>query len=272
MALDVTRSLASWGFQDKHVERNLDNSAIEAAHPDDTLVLAGPARLSDLSLTGLSTSNFGDVTGVNVVESASAETLADVPLLPIGMVQGVSWQQSKSTQPMMAIGSGRSFFTSGKAMTSWNMSRLFVNGRNLLRVLYHNAKTFGIDVSKFDDPAAVDVNSKFFTNLDSELYYMPFGIACIFRNKAHDWVGAFYAEMCMINSWSVGANAGQSTIMESVSGVADRLLPLNLSQVAGSWGVSRAVVDRMIGFVDDQNSVSGGTRSSATSGPSDTVA
>jgi hypothetical protein len=186
-------------------------------------------------------------------------------MLPIGMVQALNFSQSKPTQPMMAIGSGRSFFTSGKAQTQWQCGRLFVNGRNLLRVLYQNAVHHQLNVAQFDDPAALSATSKFFTNLDSELYYMPFGMAVLFRNKVHDWVGAFYAEMCMINSYSIGVNAGQSVIMENVSGVCDRLLPLSLVNVSGTPGVARATVDRMIGFTEGTPSGSAyGTAESAT--------
>lgn len=262
MALRVTKSLGDWQFQKTHIERNMDNAAYEAAHPDDTLVLAGPARADDIATEQL---NGADVKfGI----APSTDTAADVPLLPIGMLQAMSFSQSKPTQPMMAIGSGRSFFTSGKATTQWQAGRLFVNGRNLLRVLFHNAVKLGIDVSKFDDPAALSEGSKFFTNLDSELYYLPFGMACIFRNKAHDWVGAFYVELCMITSYSVGVNAGQSVMMESVSGVADRLLPLSLSNVSAAPGVERKTVDKMIGFISDDTgtSPSGAMYGSSVSG------
>lgn len=218
MPLGVVKKLSEWKFQDSHVERNMDASAMRAAHPDDTLVLAGSPRVREAN-TGI-TANAADTT---------------VPLLPIGMLQQISFQQGKPTQPLMAIGGGRAFFTSGKAQTSWSAARLYVNGRNFLRVLYHSAVAAGMDVTKFDDRAAAAdkgptantdaAQPKYFVNLDSELFYMPFGMACIFRNKNHDICGSFYAEMCMINSWGTAINAGQSQIMESVSGVADRLLP-----------------------------------------------
>lgn len=252
MALGVTKSLLDWTFQKTHIERNMDSAAYEAAHPDDTLVLAGPARANDIDTAGAG----GDDVVTGVADDAAAN---NVPLLPIGMVQALSFTQSKPTQPMMAIGSGRSFFTSGKAQTQWQCGRLFVNGRNLLRVLYQNSVHHGLDVSQFDDPAAHIDTAKFFTNLDSELYYMPFGLAVLFRNKMHDWVGAFYAELCMINSYSIGVNAGQSVIMENVSGVCDRMLPLSLSNVSSSPNVARETVDRMIGFVSSGSNTPSGS-------------
>lgn len=229
--IGITRGVLSWDFQSNYVERPMDNAAYQAAHPDDTLVLAGPARFGSMDQSG-------NGTGISTV-------------MAIGMLQSIQFTQSKPTQPMMAIGSGRSFFVSGKAQTSWSIARLFVNGRNLLRVLYHNAVAAGLEVNKFDDPAAKARNSNFFINLDSELYYVPFGLAAFFRNKAHDLVGSFYCELSMISSYAIGISAGQSMIMENVSGLADRLLPMELSTIAGAPkanGVPRSTIDAVLDF------------------------
>jgi hypothetical protein len=231
--IGITRGVNSWVFQEHHVERHMDNAAYEAAHPDDTLVLAGPPRFATIQ-------NLAASEGVG-------------SLLAIGMLQNVQFTQSKPTQPMMAIGSGRSFFVSGKAQTQWSIARLFVNGRNLLRALYHNALAAGVDVSAMDDRAALQKNSQYFINLDSELYYVPFGLAAFFRNKAHDVVGSFYCELAMINSYAIGFTAGQNMMLENVSGLADRLLPTSLTDVAtvGSYahgGVPRQTLDAMLDF------------------------
>jgi hypothetical protein len=227
--IGITKGVESWKFQENYVEREMDNAAYSAAHPDDTLVLAGPPRKGT----------------VNVAENGTGVGT----LLAIGMLQSIQFTQTKPTQPMMAIGSGRSFFVSGKAQTQWTIARLFVNGRNLLRVLYHNAVKTGIEVEKFDDPAAKSKDSNFFINLDSELYYVPFGLACFFRNKSHDLVGSFYAELAMINSYAVSANAGQNMILENVSGLADRLMPFEMSQVAtGAGQIPRSTIDTLLDF------------------------
>src|SRR5271166_4227804 len=102
----ITKGLNSWRFQDNYVERLMDNASLSSAHPDDTLVLAGPARFT-------ATNGQGNDFASN--------------LLAIGMLQNFSYQASKPTQPLMAIGSGRQFFVSGKSQIGWNASRLFVN-------------------------------------------------------------------------------------------------------------------------------------------------
>lgn len=229
MPIGITRNLTTWRFQDNYVERMMDNAAYTSAHPDDTLVLAGPARKS-------------------VVTDASATTGLS-SLLAIGMLQMVQISQTKPSQPVQSIGSGRSFFISGKAQGSGTISRLFVNGRNLLRVLYHNARSTDLAVHNFDDPAAVSGQSQYYLNLDSELYLIPYGLACVFRTKAHNFVGGFYAELCMINNWAVSFQAGPTAIAEQVSFMFDRLLPFG-EEVIDNPKVPKATMDQVLGFID----------------------
>lgn len=213
--IQATTSATGWTFQDSYVERLLDNAAYTSAHPDDTLILAGPPRIT----------SSNPVLAQNFIAS----------LLPIGMMQSFSASQQKPVQPVMSIGSGRQFFVAGKAQTSWSIQRLFVNGRNLLRVLQTNVKQHNIDVSQFDDPASSGENSdQFWMNLDSELFLIPFGMAVFFRDKTHGSIGAFYMELCMISSWSIGANAGGNMIAEAVTGLADRVVPIAVGSVGAA--------------------------------------
>jgi len=228
MPIGITRGLNSWRFQDHYVERVMDNAAYSSAHPDDTLVLAGPARAEGADAAGAAP-------GANT-------------LLAIGMLQSIQISQQKSTQPVMAIGSGRSFFVSGKAQGRGSIQRLFVNGRNLLRVLYHNARTNNLPVNLLDDkPVVSDANEQFYINLDSELYLVPFGLASLFRSKAHDNIGGFYAELTMIGSYSIGFQAGMNMVAESVDFMFDRLKPYTANDVAGP-GVPVDTLDAVLGF------------------------
>lgn len=243
MALGVVKNFDTWKFQESYVERVMDNAAYTAAHPDDTLVLAGPARK------------------VNIAQGGAANMLA------IGMLQAVNFTQTKPTQPMMAIGSGRSFYVSGKSQTQWTMGRLFVNGRNLLRVLYHNAIQGGIDPSQFDD-IATDTSAtgkKYFINLDSELFLVPFGMGTVFRDKMHGFCGGFYGELMMISSYAIGWNAGQNLVLENVSGMADRLLPFGadtpqgLRPHAAGNGIQASDLNAVLGFIDNDTTIAPNT-------------
>lgn len=211
MTVEAIHDATAWkNFQEVYVERLMDHSALSSAHPDDTLVLAGPPRW--------------------IWDQNNADTNAQIfdRMLPIGMIQTMEVNQQKPTTAMQALGSGRSFYNSGKSMGSASIARLFVNGRNLLRALYTNAIRSGIDATKFDDAATwLTPESKFYANLDSELFLIPFGLAVFFRDKLHDEIGAFYLELCAIQAWSIAVSAGQSIVMENVRMIYDRLRPIS---------------------------------------------
>jgi hypothetical protein len=229
MALGVTKGINTWSTQTNNVERLMDNSAYTSAHPDDTLVLAGPPRFSD----------------VDVQEDSGWTSL-----LPIGMLQTFQISSQKPTQPMQAIGSGRAFFVSGKSMTTWRIGRLLTNGRNLLRVLYHNAVAGEVPVENFDDKVVPDGGSRntlFFCNLDSELFYVPFGLGVLFKDKTNHALGSFYVELAMISTYTIGFTSGQNMVLEDVGGMCDRLYPFFVSTLAES-NVSRSTLDAVIGF------------------------
>jgi hypothetical protein len=229
--IGVTKSLGSWNFQRHHVERMLDNSAYEAAHPDDTLILAGPARK-----------------GVVRPQRSSTRTL-----MALGMFLNFSVQTSVPLTPVMAIGSGRSFFLRGKSQSRWQVNRCLINGRNLLRALYHNAVEAGIQVDRFDDPAAFEgqPDSQAFLNLDSELFYIPFGMAVIVKSKSHTSIMSFYLELCMIDSWGAQITSGGNMIAEAVSGMCDRVLPYQATDSMENPEVGRNLMDAVLGLAND---------------------
>lgn len=235
MTLGLTKGVTSWKSQQNNVERHMDNAAYTSAHPDDTLVLAGPPRFND-------------------VDQGATEGFTS--LLAIGMLNTIQVTSQKPTQPLAAIGSGRTFYVSGKSQTTWRLGRLFTNGRNLLRVLYHNAVAGGVDVKGFDDPVVPtegDSNTTFYTNLDSELYYVPFGIGVMFKDKVHDVLGAFYIELAMVNTYTLGFTAGQNMVMEDVGGLCDRLYPFTPSTLGGN--VPRETIDEVIGFINGDTTI-----------------
>jgi hypothetical protein len=198
------------------IERVMDNAAYTSAHPDDTFVFAGPPRLPAVG------SSVSDANAVYHAFSA------------IGMLQNITFNQSKPFQPMMAIGSSRSFYLGGKAQGSAQIGRLFMNTESLMKRLYDNIITAGGGdsfLTGFDsgNPAVDSNNKNFVINLDSELFLIPFGLGVIFKNKARDAIGGFYVELCVIPNYTVSITAGQSMIMEGVSIMYDRLFPLGVA-------------------------------------------
>jgi len=224
--IGITRSLGNWSFQGNHVERPLDNASYEAAHPDDSLIVAGPGR------------------------SGVARTATSGPgsMLTIGMFQAFNVNTSVPVQPMQAIGSGRNFMVRSKSQSSWTLTRALINGRNLLRALYHSAVAAQIPVHLLDDPAATTQTSQFWINLDSELYYVPFGLGVVVRSKSHSLVMSMYCELSMINSYATSIMAGQAMIAENVSAICDRLMPWQTSDAMSQGGMTRATMDRILGM------------------------
>jgi hypothetical protein len=241
--IGVTKGLATWDFQNHSVERVTDNGSYDAAHPDDTLLLAGPAR----SEIANATANTGGRT-----------------LFSLGLFQSFNWTSTAPVQPMMAIGSGRSFYLRGKSQTQWQVSRILMNGKNLLRALYHNAVEAGVPVNEFDDPVSFTKTDLYFTNLDSELYYVPFGLGVIMRSKSHTLIGSIYFELCCIGTWGSGITAGQAIVVESVSGLSDRIMRFAPSDEGRRRGVPRRTIDAILGIgptafpVDSRDAVATG--------------
>lgn len=204
MALNKVTSIDGWNPQDACIERLMDNAAYTSAHPDDTLVLVGPARFS-------ATGNISD-------------------LKPVGMLQQMQVSQQRAVQPLQAIGSGRNYFLAGKPMVNFSIGRLFAKGPNLYKALYANVMTD--DVIKGFNPSERATSDKYTDgvfNMDSEMFLVPFGMAICFRDKSGGNLGSFYIESCMLSSYQIGVAAGQNMVMENLNGSADRLYPIDLS-------------------------------------------
>ena len=148
-------------------------------------------------------------------------------MYPIGMMQAFPATQQKPVQPLQTIGSSRNFFVMGKASTQFTIGRLFVKGKNLLRALNDNVIKNNLALDSLTEPTKSGSEDNYLVNLDSELFLVPFGLAVLFRDKSNNGLGGFYMELCVINSFTVGMNAGQSMIMENVSGLCDRIVPFD---------------------------------------------
>ena len=211
MALTKRTGISEWNPQSDCIERIMDNAAYTSAHPDDTLVLVGPARFSALGTQQADTSS----------------------LLAVGMLQQMQVSQQRAVSPLQAIGSGRNYFLAGKPMVNFSIGRLFAKGPNLYKALYRNVmndpKIAGFNPS---EPATSKQYTEGIFNMDSELFLVPFGIAVAFRDKSGGNLGSFYIESCMISSYAIGVAAGQNMVMENVNGSADRIFPIDLSSDA----------------------------------------
>ena len=214
----ITKNFNSWNVSENNVERLTDNIPFTTAHPDDTLVMVGPPRYS--------------------------QQIEPTKLYAVGMLQAFNYSQSRGLQPMQAIGSGRAFFVAGKSTVQFSIQRLFVKGKNLLRALYENAKDQGnLEITKTDAfgerPIAAGTPN-FAINLDSPLFLVPFGLCIIYRDRSNSPLGGLYIENCMLANYSSAVQAGQTTILEQVSGMGDRLFAVDLgnaNNIKDGWPV-----------------------------------
>ena len=200
----VTTNIASWDSEENYVEQAMESAMYNSAHADDTLVMIGPARKPTSDI--------------------------DQHLTAVGVLQNFSIQQSKQVVPHSAIGSSRTFFQSSKVMVQGNIGRLFINGKNLYRVLYENAFKSGYALKAEPLPHAGS-NTKFLANLDSSLFLIPFGMAVVYRDKAKNTLGGVYIELVVIPSWGSQINAGSPTIVEGTSFMADRVRAMDLGTI-----------------------------------------
>jgi len=231
----ITGNYTNWaqkGSTNTHIERLMDDATYTSAHPDDTLVIAGPPRLKQNPQGGTDGATYGNLTAV-------------------GMLQNISINQQKPFQPLMAIGSSRTFYVGGKAQGSAQVQRLFMNTHNLMRRLYDNVIVSGginpgdsvfqankpgekqVVQQSVAQPKAGDGNTanpmddhNYLINLDSEFFLIPFGLGLVFSNKARGNIGGLYMELAVIPNFTVAVQAGQSMIMEAVTIFFDRVIPL----------------------------------------------
>ena len=223
MGLNKVTTINQWNPQDACIERLMDNAAYTSAHPDDTLVLVGPARHSSV---------VNGTTGFAALQA-------------VGMLQQMQVSQQRAVQPVQAIGSGRNYFLAGKPLVNFSIGRLFAKGPNLYRALYKNIMDENT-IKGFNplEKAVSDNYTDGVFNMDSEMFLVPFGLVVAFRDKSGGNLGSFYMESCMISSYSIGIAAGQNMVMENINGSADRLYPIDLSSntvAANFFGGSNVV-------------------------------
>ncbi|MDY6957889.1 MAG: hypothetical protein SVK08_01895 [Halobacteriota archaeon] len=168
--------------------------------------------------------------------------------------------QQLPVQRILEIGSRRAHFIDGIPMGAGTISRLLYNGPSLMRALYFMG--YEHDGSVRDDaidglmPANPNTNSQF--SADSFRYYesrgssvyrqgrnqylwlslwderltLPFGLVQMMHDGAGRFAGALYFESCKIQGHGHSIQAGANMIMEQVSFLFDRAVPVFISPVS----------------------------------------
>lgn len=235
-------SYLDWQWAGEHVQGEIQNG--EYLSSESTLVLAGPSRFTHLNSAGGLTSNA---------------------IIPLGLIESFSVQQSRQVGRLFEIGSKRAYFVPGRLFANFNMGRVMFYGPSLMRMLYAVAPIgeskqlgpFGSELNRDpDDPEGDgtgnitqynelfqrstlqaapgyggtngEQNRDFFINLASELFNVPFGLILVFKDTRNRPYGAVYLEDCLIEGHSLSLNANSVVISESVSGQFDSVTPIQL--------------------------------------------
>ena len=180
-----------------------------SATPDTTLLFAGPARF-----TGLGSSGSAD-------------------LVPIGLLDNMSFSQDTGLMRLFEIGSNRSFFTRGKTTHAVSMSKLLADQANIVYALSQNAYRPAQAVAGTSAPGAA--GSNIMMNLDSEFFAVPFGLLVVMKTRGAGADGygkpltALYLESCMFQNYSFAVASTQPVIAENVSIQYDRPVPVSFN-------------------------------------------
>lgn len=191
---------------------HMDNLAYVTAGPDDTAIFCGPSRIRNPA-------------------GNKPITLADT-MYNIGMVQTAQVQSTVPLRYLKAIGTRRKMPIRDNADHYFTISRMAFNGNNFLKSLYLSLLEANPTLagSNFSYPP-LQSNASLFKNvaqlydLDSDLFYIPFGIGIAMENRANQQLGSIYLECCMIQSWSIAIVVGQNFVVENVVIGLDRIVP-----------------------------------------------
>ena len=179
------------------------------------------------------------VSGSNTATDEVKTTL----VYPLGMTQAFSLPQQKQVVSLSEIGSRRNFMVPGKSISSIALSKTWIYGPNLLRALYAwyqvdnaggtpieslvgNAAnlTPGLQIS----PGIKNV----FLNLESDMFDHPFGLLIAIRDTQGDYMYASYFETCYITAHHMSPRADGMVMMENVSILPERQVPVMVDAVS----------------------------------------
>jgi hypothetical protein len=208
MAAPTNTTEGAWTSFDTKIQDNSDTFSYTAAHPDHTLIVAGPPRFSSIS------------------NLTAAEDLAT-----IGSLQSVVMSSAKPWQPYQPIGQISSTFLGSKTQNQAQISRLLANGPNLLKSLYSYSTLNESIPDIFNSEAGLlkyfeTGAPNFWINLDNPLFHVPIGLGFLFRNKVMQGIGGVYMELAVIQSFQTQVQMGQAMILENVGLIFDRAIPL----------------------------------------------
>lgn len=149
-------------------------------------------------------------------------------LYPIGAVQGFSTNAAPQLIPYPEVGSRNKRVAVGVANYSATMGRVLSWHDNLLHSLYQWLPKMlgGAKQDMLFRPGNKKGRGQFhYTNLDSELFRVPFGILEIKITAGGELISSRYLEKCYVQNEGDAITAGQTLIVENASLYVTRIVP-----------------------------------------------
>lgn len=195
-------------FVSRLAEDGYERFSQYSATPDTTVLFAGPARFTGLGGT------------------------TPTSLLPIGLVDNISFQADTGLMRLFEIGSNRSFFTRGKTTHALTLSKLLADQSNIADALSKGAyRPSAMATDGMRAPGSTGPNPDIKMNMDSEYFAVPFGLLLLMKTRGGgDGYGkaltALYLESCMFQNYSFAIASTQPVIAENVAIQYDRPVPV----------------------------------------------
>lgn len=201
--MPVVTNYNAWGANHEWIERSMDHAALESAHPDGCLLLAGPPTYDQLDGQFMSKT------------------------LLIGHPMNFAYQPSVPWTPMKTLGSNNKFALRDSATYNVSFGRLMMAGRNIFRATQTTLVQAGFDITRLPNPPTLGTGPQWH-NEDSDVGYMPVGLGFISVNKAGQIVTALWFERaCRLNG-GFSVAAGQSSIIENCGFWVPRVVGLDI--------------------------------------------
>jgi len=173
-------------------------------------------------------------------EGKPVETWAEtVKLRPIGLIQNYNLGQNKNIQQVFEIGSDIDTNLPGRTFKTFSFGRIFLRGKNLLSIIATGDQTAAAlaNDSEFKRAASGEI----ILNLASSYFDSAHGLAMLFYDPSvttddgdaeTEITSGVVFEGCMVNAHQMSSSAGDVLVMESVSMLVSKIVPIPISSMS----------------------------------------
>lgn len=216
--MTVVTNFNNWAGNHEWIERSMDNAALESAHPDGCLLLAGPPTYDQS-------------------EAFMSKTLL------IGHPMNFAYQSSIPWTPMKTLGSNNKFALRDSASYNVSFGRLMMSGRNIFRATQTTLVQSGFDITRLPNPPTLGTGPQWH-NEDSDVGYVAVGLGFICVNKAGQIVTALWFERACRMNGGFSVSAGQPAVIENCGFWVPRVVGLDIP--AANSSARNALADMVL--------------------------